>query len=437
MAVLHLTGRGLAGGIPAVLGGLEELTRIDLDVNALTGEIPSELGRLSKLDHLYLFANELTGPIPAELGRLTKLEALDLADNQLSGEIPSELGSMSSLWLLVLDSNRLTGAIPPDLGDLESLEELWLRDNQLTGNIPASLVELDLDQLRLSGNAFSGCIPDGLKDAGEHDLDELKLPYCAEVPGRVPAPTVEGQSVDSLAVSWVEPTNNGPAITGYEVRYSADGGATWSGYDHSGTSTAATIGGLLADTDYQVQVRAVNDEGTGQWSESGTGSTAALAYFYPTSAAHAGGSVFLSGCSDLWECLDETEPDGDSSRLLLFNEGAVRLGFSVGSDAIVGTVTSVHFEATMAAATGTLEPGQYGYVVYSGSDTIADLSGQDVLGADYTEVIVSGTAITSGLSEGLDDAEIQISGPSSGPKLKITRVRMVVARTGLEPVSPP
>ena len=134
---LILTDLSLTGSIPATLGGLADLRRLDLDENALTGNIPSELGRLRNLRHLYLFGNRLTGGIPHQIGNLGDLEFLYLYDNQLTGGIPIELARLSELRMLLLDNNRLTGGIPSVLGGMDSLERLYLRDNLLTGEIPA------------------------------------------------------------------------------------------------------------------------------------------------------------------------------------------------------------------------------------------------------------------------------------------------------------
>ena len=39
----------------------------------------------------------MSGEIPAELGSLSNLSRLNLLNNDLSGEIPAELGSLSNL----------------------------------------------------------------------------------------------------------------------------------------------------------------------------------------------------------------------------------------------------------------------------------------------------------------------------------------------------
>ena len=94
-----------------------------------------------------------------------------------------------------------------------------------------------------------------------------------EAPGQPAAPDVSAASVSSLTVSWSAPANAGPAITDYDVQYREGTSGSWSNGNHTGTATTATLSGLSENTSYQVQVRATNDEGTGSWSDSGSGST--------------------------------------------------------------------------------------------------------------------------------------------------------------------
>ena len=91
-----------------------------------------------------------------------------------------------------------------------------------------------------------------------------------EQPAMPAKPTVTAVSgaTDSLAVTWTEPDlNGGPAITGYGVQYRVGASGTWMDWTHMGTATTTTITGLTADTDYQVQVRALNGETPSDWSD--------------------------------------------------------------------------------------------------------------------------------------------------------------------------
>ena len=106
-----------------------------------------------------------------------------------------------------------------------------------------------------------------------------------EAPAAPDAPSVSPASVTSLNVSWTAPANDGPEITDYDVQYRAGTSAPWSDGSHIGTALTAMLTGLLEDTEYDVQVRATNDEGTGGWSASGSGATDANAAPSFTSAA--------------------------------------------------------------------------------------------------------------------------------------------------------
>ena len=153
----------LSGKIPARLGNLAQLERLNLQDNELTGPIPPALGSLAQLEDLYLLNNQLTGPIPPALGNLANLSKLILPYNQLTGPIPPALGNLANLRILNLNGNQLTGPIPPALGNLASLEGLGLSANQLTGPIPPALGNLaQLSQLGLSANQLTGPIPPAL-----------------------------------------------------------------------------------------------------------------------------------------------------------------------------------------------------------------------------------------------------------------------------------
>ena len=112
----------------------------------------------------------------------------------------------------------------------------------------------------------------------------------AEEPPLAPgAPEVDTVSITSVRVRWLAPANTGPPITDYDYRYRVKTPqGEWLTVENTTiTALEALITGLQENTEYQVQVRANNGEGTdgGAWSASGEGETEANASPHFTSSA--------------------------------------------------------------------------------------------------------------------------------------------------------
>ena len=118
-------------------------------------------------------------------------------------------------------------------------------------------------------------------DDGHGHTDVMSLTVSVidedEPPARPAAPTVLRNSLDpssTLNVTWKTPDMTGkPDITDYDVRYRVAGATKWSTHAFTGRETQTTLTGLEAETSYEVQVLAKNDEGDSPWSNSGAGST--------------------------------------------------------------------------------------------------------------------------------------------------------------------
>ncbi len=91
--------------LPAEVGQLTNLTRLDLVGNQLT-ELPPQIGQLAILTDLVLDNNQLVS-LPAEIGQLSNLTRLDLTGNLLTG-LPAEIGQLSNLTVLHLTRRRRT-----------------------------------------------------------------------------------------------------------------------------------------------------------------------------------------------------------------------------------------------------------------------------------------------------------------------------------------
>ena len=97
-------------------------------------------------------------------------------------------------------------------------------------------------------------------------------------PGKVSGVTVStyNHGLTTKDISWALPTGLG--LSNYKVRWREAGTSTaWLTGDTGGATQGKNIGSLKADKKYEVQVRAVNADGEGAWSD--------LAYFVKESAA--------------------------------------------------------------------------------------------------------------------------------------------------------
>ena len=78
----------------------------------------------------------------------------------------------------------------------------------------------------------------------------------------------------ALTVSWSAPDNAGkPAITGYDVQYREADTLNWATVRQDAPSTSVIIAGLAPNAFYDVQVRALNADGSGPWSSTAEGAT--------------------------------------------------------------------------------------------------------------------------------------------------------------------
>ena len=118
---------------------------------------------------------------------------------------------------------------------------------------------------------------------GDHIVDAentvtIRVTDVNEPPPIPAAPTVtrsSGSPTSALNVTWTAPDMTGkPSLTGYALSYKKASETQWTERAHSGLQTSATITGLQAGTAYDVSIKATNDEGSSQWSDSGRGSTA-------------------------------------------------------------------------------------------------------------------------------------------------------------------
>ncbi|KAJ9540184.1 hypothetical protein OSB04_026690 [Centaurea solstitialis] len=227
---LNMRKNNLSGKLPVSVLSSKSLLIIDLAENKLTGITQSPNRRkATKLKLLNLRMNKLEGKFPFELCRLTSIQILDLADNNLTGNVPTCFSNFSimsgkqssspiilydefvqnQVWgsaslvtkgreysyntilylvtALDLSGNKFSGDIPNKLTDLMGLRYLNLSGNKLTGRIPKNIGDMQLlESLDLSSNLLQGGIP--LSVSNMTFLNWLNVSYN-NLTGRIPTST--------------------------------------------------------------------------------------------------------------------------------------------------------------------------------------------------------------------------------------------------------
>ena len=140
----------------------------------------------------------------------------------------------------------------------------------------------------LEVNATSGS---GSRILSSSQLIIVEIRDVDERPSTPGFPVLSSPTNTSLFVSWTQPENTGPAITDYDVQYREDGTDTFINWTHTDSTTSTTITGLSQNTDYEVRVRASNDEGTSEWSDVASATTGVVMNNHPIFSSNATFSV--------------------------------------------------------------------------------------------------------------------------------------------------
>ena len=242
----------------------------------------------------------------------------------------------------------------------------------------------------------------------------------AEKPATPALPMVSAtaDTTDSVDVGWAKPAlNGGPEIVGYKLRYEVAGSGSWTETTPSGTGTTATIGGLEEDTEYAVQVRALNGETPSDWSASGEGRTGAtntdptFEDIDPTSREVAENTATDI---DFGAPVTATDADGDTPTYTLEGPDAG----SFGIDAETGqlrTVTALDHEAKASyEVTVKAEDGRGGTATIDVTVDVADVAEKPAT-ADTTDSVDVGWAAP---------------GVNGGPEIVGYRLQYEVAGSG-------
>ncbi|XP_010676345.2 probable inactive leucine-rich repeat receptor-like protein kinase At3g03770 [Beta vulgaris subsp. vulgaris] len=156
LKVLTLVSLGLWGPLPARIGLLSSLERLNISSNFFYGNIPEEISSLTNLQGIVLDNNGFSGQLPDKMGSFPALNALSLRNNSFNGSLPKSVSKLGGLRVLTLANNHFYGDIP-DLTGLENLEELDLENNSFGPDFPQ--LKNKLVTLIIRNNKFRSAIP--------------------------------------------------------------------------------------------------------------------------------------------------------------------------------------------------------------------------------------------------------------------------------------
>ncbi|KAF7088896.1 hypothetical protein CFC21_091966 [Triticum aestivum] len=171
ITTLDLCGNNLVGTIPENISLLLTLTYLDLSNNYFVGVTPHQLGKLPWIHYIDLGNNYLTNPDPAKFLPLSTVQTLHLNDNNLNGTFPQFILNRTNVRLedLDLSGNFFSGSIPETLPDMvPNLLFLDMSSNMFSGLIPSEFGNLtSLESLHLSWNMLSGGLPPSFSMMGQ------------------------------------------------------------------------------------------------------------------------------------------------------------------------------------------------------------------------------------------------------------------------------
>ncbi len=211
----------------------------------------------------------------------------------------------------------------------------------------------------------------------------------------------------TIAVSW--DALDGHNVTDYHLRHAEEGSGSWTDITEGIDGTSSTIAGLTNGTGYEVQVRAVNANGEGDWSPSATARPLATLPAAPAAPTLEAGNEQLTVT---WTAPTDTGGSAISSYHLRHREDGkgswteLTSGITSTNHVITGLTSGTSYEVQVRAVNASGESG-----AWSESATATPTASSTVPDAPTTPTLEAGNAsLTVTWTAPDDDGGSEITG---------------------------
>ncbi len=200
---------------------------------------------------------QVLSPATSAVGPRNNAPTFPSLETERSAEENSEAGTPigQPIQATDADNDALTYSMS---GDDASSFAIDTNSGQLESKSPLNYESKSSFSLSVSAD-------DGYEGSVSVEVTINLVDVRGEVPEQPDQPTVFG-GFEQIGVSWTPPSNPGPAITGYEVRYGIKGSGSKVTVDFDGSQTMATLSEMHRGKKYLVSMRAINDDGVSPWS---------------------------------------------------------------------------------------------------------------------------------------------------------------------------
>jgi hypothetical protein len=203
-------------------------------------------------------------------------------------------------------------------------------------------------------------------------IDDLSVTWTRAVATAPTAPTITSITPGdgSLSVAFTAPSSDGGAtISNYQ--YSTDNGGTFTAFSPARTTSPLSITGLVNNTTYSVQIKAVNSVGAGEASASVDGTPVAPAVPPSLTPSTYTGKVAVA--------FSQTIPATDSPTSFALATGTLPAGLSLDSDTGVisgqpSAAGSFSVTVTASNSSGSSSPATIDFTIDKGDQSITGLA---------------------------------------------------------------